>query len=65
MEPKGGFHTELVRILDMREVVLWKQTLVQVKVQWDPYASKEAIWEREDVMKQVYPFMFQDLNETE
>ena len=32
VELEGDFHVEPVRILDMREVVLQKQTIVQVKV---------------------------------
>ena len=63
MEPEGDFHEELGCILYPREVVLHKQTIVQVKVQWEHYAPEEATWERENVLKQVYVFLFQNLNE--
>ena len=56
---------ELVRILDMREVVLLKKTTMQVKVQLNHYAPKEATWEREDVMRQVYLGLFQNFNQNE
>ena len=42
IEPKGYFYMELVCILDMREVVLLKKTIMQVKVQLDHYAPEEA-----------------------
>ena len=65
IEPKGYFYMELVCILDMREVVLLKKTIMQVKVQLDHYAPKEATREREDVMRQVYPGLFQNFNQNE
>ena len=56
---------EQVCILDMREVVPQKRTIMQVKVQWEHYAPDEATQESEDVMKQAYPFLFQEFDKTE
>ena len=65
VESERDFHVEPVHILDMREVVHHKKTIVQVKVQWEHYAPYEATWEREDVMRQDYPFLFQDFDKIE
>ena len=52
---EGDFYVEPMCVLDKREVVLQKQTIVQVKDKWKHYALEDATWEREDVMKQAYP----------
>ena len=65
MESKNDFHAEPMYILERREVVLRRKTFMQVKVQWKNYTPEEAIWERENVMKESYPFLFQDYNKIE
>ena len=66
VESEGDFHAEQMCILDKREVVLRKQTIVHVKVQCPKhYTPEEAPWEIEYVMRQVYPFLFQDYDKTE
>ena len=65
MESEGDFHAELMYILERREVVLRRKTIMQVKVQWKHYTPEEATWERENVMKEGYPFLFQDYNKIE
>ena len=52
-------------ILDKRKVVFRKHTIVQVKFQWKHYTPEEATRERENVMKEGYPFLFQDYNKIE
>ena len=54
-----------MHVLDLSEAVLQKKTIVQVKVKWEHYALDEATWEREDVIRQYYPFLFQYFNKTE
>ena len=61
VESEGYFHVEPLSILNMREVVLWKQTIMQVEVQWEHYTLDEATQEREDVMRKAYPFLQQKL----
>ena len=41
---------------------LRKQTIVQVKVQCKHYTTEEATWEREEVMRQNFLVLFQDIN---
>ena len=65
VESEDDFHVEPICILDNKEVVLQNKTIKQLKFQWKNYAPKEATWEREDVMKQAYPFLFQDFDRTE
>ena len=45
VELEGDFHIEPVQILDRREAKLHKRSMVQVKEQWEHYASEEATWE--------------------
>ena len=52
-------------ILDKREIKLQKHTIVQVKVQWKHYSIEEATWEREEIMRQNFPILFQDFNNIE
>ena len=65
MEPEGDFHTKTMCILDKREIQLQKHIIVQVKVQWKHYSAEEATWEREDIMRQIFLFLFQDFNNTD
>ena len=64
MESEGEFHTKPMCILDRKEVVFQKRTIVQVKVQWKHYTPHKVTLEEEDVMRQVYPILFQDYDKT-
>eukprot|EP00253_Pinus_taeda_P010289 PITA_10289 len=52
---------ELVKksILERREVMLRKQAIIQVKVQWQHIGLDEATWEDEQLMKEAYPKLFE------
>ena len=52
-------------ILDRREIQLRKQVIVQVKEQWKHYSEEEATWEREEIMRQNFPTLFQNFNDTD
>ena len=52
-------------ILDKREIQLWKETIVQIKVQWKHYLAEEATWEREEIMMQNFLALFQYFNDTD
>ena len=64
VEPEGDFHTEPICILDRREIQLWKQVIIQVKVQWKHYSEEETTWEKEETMKQKFLALFQKFNDT-
>ena len=51
-------------ILDKREIRVQKHIIVQVKVQWKHYLEEEATWEREEIMRQNFPALFQNYNNT-
>ena len=51
-------------ILDGREIQLWKQVIVKVKVKWKHYSEEEATWEKEESMKQNFPTLFQNFDDT-
>ena len=61
MEPEGEFQVGLERILDKRELLLWKRTIEQVKVQWKHLSTEEATWELESNMWDAYPSLFQEV----
>ena len=47
-----------VCILDSRDQVLRRKTLRLVRVLWRHYGVEESTWEREDMMRATYPFLF-------
>ena len=49
-----------MRIMDSREQVLRCKTVRLVKVLWQHRGVEEATWEREDIMRTRYPFLFED-----
>ena len=53
---EGALTAEPVRILDHRVRQLRRQTVDQVKVQWDSYSPHSATWEDADDMRQQFPF---------
>ena len=65
MEPEGDFHTEPMCIIDKTEIQLQKHTIVQAKVQWKHYLAEETTWKIEEIMRQNFPALFQDFNNTD
>ena len=49
-----------VCIMDSRDRVSRRKTLRLVRVLWQHHGVKESTWEREDVMRATYPFLFRD-----
>ena len=49
-----------VCILDSRDQVLRRKTVKLVRVLWRHYGVEESTWEREDMMRATYPFLFRD-----
>ena len=56
----GTFEEGSVRILDSRDQVLQRKTVRLVKVLWKHREVEEATWERDDTMRDTYPFLFKD-----
>ena len=46
------------RILDHREIMLQRQVIPQVKVQWKHFSPEETTWEDENSARDTYPEMF-------
>ena len=46
--------------MDSRDQVLRRKIVRPVKVLWQHHGVKEATWEREDMMRTNYPFLFDD-----
>ena len=56
----GTFEEGLVCIMDSRDKVLQRKTVRLVKVLWQHCGVEEATWERDDMMRATYPFLFRD-----
>ena len=49
-----------MHIMDSRDQVLQRKTVKLVKVLWRHRGADEATWERENMMRTAYPFLFWD-----
>ena len=49
-----------VCIMDSRDQVLQRKTVRLVRVLWQHRGVKESTWEREDTMRDTYPFLYRD-----
>ncbi|GKU88816.1 hypothetical protein SLEP1_g3034 [Rubroshorea leprosula] len=49
-----------IRILDFKERMMRRRTILFVKVLWDNHSIEEATWELESKMRQEHPHLFQD-----
>eukprot|EP00253_Pinus_taeda_P007149 PITA_07149 len=58
VKPEGEVLVEPQSILDQREVRLRKRVITQVKVLWQHYGPEEATWEDEELIRKVYPNLF-------
>ena len=58
VEPDDEFLVELQCILEQREIIVWRQAITQVKVQWKHFGSEEATWEDESFVREAYPKIF-------
>ena len=60
VDTDGTFEEGPMRILDSRDQVLRCKIVRLVKVLWKHRGVEEAMWEREDMMRATYPFLFED-----
>ena len=58
VDADGTFEEGPVRIMDSREQVLRGKTVRLVKVLWQHRGVEEATWQREDIVRANYPFLF-------
>lgn len=54
----GAVRAEPQCILDRRTQQLRRQTIDQVKIQWDQYSPESATWEDVDTMRREFPYLF-------
>ena len=60
IDTDGTFEEGPVFIVDSRDQVLSRKTVRLVRVLWRHYGVEESTWEREDMMRANYPFLFRD-----
>ena len=49
-----------VCIINSRDQVFKRKTMRLVRVLWRHHGVEESTWEREDMMRATYPFLFRD-----
>ena len=62
VDTNGTFEEGPVRIMDSRDQVLQRKTVLLVKVLWQHRGMEEVTWEREDTKRATYHFLFEDEN---
>ena len=60
VETDGTFEEGPVCIMESRDQVLRRKTVSLVRVLWQHRGVEESTWEREDMMRATYPFLFRD-----
>ena len=60
VDADGTFEEGLVCIINSRDQVLRGKTVRLVKMLWQDRGVEEATWEREDIVRANYPFLFKD-----
>ncbi|XP_058219205.1 uncharacterized protein LOC131329832 [Rhododendron vialii] len=58
LEADASYGEEPIRILDTRDQVLKGKTISLVQVLWKSQGSEELTWEREDEVREKYPYLF-------
>ena len=60
VDTDGTFEEGPVCIVDSRDRVLQRKTVMLVRMLWRHYRVEESTWEREDTMRATYPLLFRD-----
>ena len=60
VDTNGTFEEGPVCIMDSRDQVFRRKTVRLVRVLWQHRGVEESTWEREDMMRATYPFLFKD-----
>jgi hypothetical protein len=54
------YQEDPVKVLEMSERVTRNRMIMMCEVQWSHYTKEEAIWEREEDLKVVFPSFLSD-----
>ena len=60
VDTDGTFEEGRVCIMDSWDQVLRRKTVRLVKVLWQHRGVEKETWEREDTLRAIYPFLFED-----
>ena len=60
VDTDGTFEEGPVCIVDNWDQVLRRKTVRLVRVLWQHRGVEESTWERDDIMRATYPFLFRD-----
>ncbi|XP_026459494.1 uncharacterized protein LOC113360171 [Papaver somniferum] len=61
VKPDATYEDEGIRILERQVRQLWSRAIPFVKVQWNSQDEREALWEREDVIRRSHPQLFNNV----
>lgn len=64
ISPKGIIHTELVLVLETRQIPPNNLPVIQWLVQWENLPPDDASWEDADFMKKTFPALFKKTVQT-
>lgn len=53
-----SYEEQPVQIIDRKDQVLRSRNISLVKVLWSNHTIQEATWEKEEDMKEKYPYLF-------
>ena len=59
LQPDLSYAEQLMAIMDRSVKTLKNQTITLVLVSWNRHSLEEATWEREDVIRDRYPQLFE------
>ncbi|XP_058208133.1 uncharacterized protein LOC131321143 [Rhododendron vialii] len=60
LEANASYGEEPICILDTHDQVLRGKTIPLVRVLWKSQGSEESTWEREDEIREKYPYLFSE-----
>ena len=59
LNPELTYEEKPIRILEESERHTRNKVVRFYKVQWDKHTEEEATWEREDSLREEYPYLFE------
>jgi hypothetical protein len=59
IEPDLAYEEKLVQLLDSKERVTHNRVIKFHKVMWSNHSERDATWEREDYLHEVYPAFYE------
>ena len=59
IESDLAYEEKPIPLLDSKERVTWNRVIKFHKVMWSNHSERDATWEREDYLREVYPAFYE------